>query len=42
MIRRFFADGLVWVAIGFAIVGVAVYGLYFTAPDTDTTVWVQP
>jgi hypothetical protein len=38
MIRRFFADGLIWVAIAGAIVGVSVYALYFTTPDTAVIV----
>lgn len=42
MIRRFFADGLCWMVLFGALVGVAVYGLYFTPPDTTTIVWEQP
>ncbi|WP_269770342.1 hypothetical protein [Mycobacterium dioxanotrophicus] len=42
MIRRFFTDGTCWLAIAFLIIIGAVYGLYFTPPDTTTIVWMQP
>ncbi|MFV8173752.1 hypothetical protein [Mycolicibacterium peregrinum] len=40
MIRRFFADGLHWMAIAGVILGTAVYGLYTSEPTVAMTVTV--
>lgn len=38
MIRRFFADGLHWVAIAGAILGTAIYALYTIEPAATSVV----
>lgn len=37
-VRRFFAEGLYWLVIAGVIIGVSVYALYFTTPDTAVIV----
>lgn len=41
MIRRFFSEGLGWVAVAFVIVGIAALGACFAAPAVNPVVLEQ-